>query len=183
MMPVATVDPFRLHVFGVPAWRAPAVVKRGSRAYPLDLVWVPLVSSFLMPACPSCGSRATLVAGKSRLGCRNCTQPEATPEPVVSAVGPVEVTASPPPASSATPRPSEAQQGRPSRLLRQLRPHGRRQKRRLFAAGPPSDLQVASLRRAPPAVSPRKAVRLRVPTRWATAWFASSGNRCSTTRR
>ena len=82
MMPLATVDPFRLHVFGVPAWRAPAVVKRGSRAYPLDLVWVPLVSSFLTPACPSCGSRAMLVAAKSGLGCRNCTRPEATPEPV-----------------------------------------------------------------------------------------------------
>ena len=112
MMPVATVDPFRLHVFGVPAWRASAVVKRGSRAYPLDLVWLPLVSAFLPPACPSCGSRATLVAGKSALGCRNCTRPEATPEPAVSSVAPLEVAASPPPASSTTPPPSEAQQGR-----------------------------------------------------------------------
>ncbi len=112
MMPVATVDPFRLHVFGVPAWRASAVVKRGSRAYPLDLVWLPLVSAFLPPACPSCGSRATLVAGKSALGCRNCTRPEATPEPAVSSVASLEVAASQPPASSTTPPPSEAQQGR-----------------------------------------------------------------------
>ena len=112
MMPVATVDPFRLHVFGVPAWRARAVVKRGSRAYPLDLVWVPLVSSFLTPACPSCGSRTTLVAGKSGLGCRNCTRPEATPEPVVSSVAPLDVVASPPLASSTIRPSSEAQQGR-----------------------------------------------------------------------
>ena len=112
MMPVAIVDPFRLHVFGVPAWRVSAVVKRGSRAYPLDLVWVPMISSFLPSACPSCGSRATLVAGKSGLGCRNCTRPEATPEPVVSSVAPLEAAASPPPASSTTPPPSEDQQGR-----------------------------------------------------------------------
>jgi hypothetical protein len=107
MLPVAIVDPFRLHVFGVPAWRAPAVVTRGSRTYPLDLVWVPLFSSFLPPGCPSCGSRATLVAVKDRLGCRNCTTPDTTPEPVV----PFDV-AAPPPAPSTTPSPSAAQQER-----------------------------------------------------------------------
>src|SRR5208283_5389705 len=76
--------------------------------YPLDLVWVPMISSFLSPACPSCGSRATLVAGKDRLGCRNCAKSDATPEPV----GTLEVAGTPPAASSATPAPSEDQQGR-----------------------------------------------------------------------
>ena len=34
MMPVAIVDPFRLHVFGVPAWRASAVVTAGLAGVP-----------------------------------------------------------------------------------------------------------------------------------------------------
>ncbi|MGH9171794.1 MAG: hypothetical protein ACRD0Z_13135 [Acidimicrobiales bacterium] len=77
MMSAATVKPFRLHVIGVPVWRVCASVRRGDRGYPIDLVFLPLMSAFLSPSCPACGVVAPLVAGKRRLGCRVCDKPEA----------------------------------------------------------------------------------------------------------
>jgi len=183
MMPVAIVDPFRLHVFGVPAWRVSAVVKRGSRAYPLDLVWVPMISSFLPPACPSCGSRATLVAARAGLVVGTARDPKRH----LSRWSPRSPPWRWPPRRRRRRlrlhRLPRISRGAPGQLPGQLQLHGRRRMRHLLAVRPPSDLRVAPLRRAPPAVSPRKAVRLRIPARLATASLASFGNRCSTTRR
>ena len=72
LTPSPEARPFRLHVLRVPAYRVPFVVRRGSREYPLDLVYVVATASFLDPGCPSCGAVATLVAGKEKLGCRSC---------------------------------------------------------------------------------------------------------------
>jgi len=115
-----------------------------------------MISSFLPPACPSCGSRATLVAGKSGLGCRNCTRPEATPEPVVSSVAPWRWPPRRRRRRLRLHRLPRISRGAPGQLPGQLQLHGRRRMRHLLAVRPPSDLRVAPLRRAPPAVSPRR---------------------------
>ncbi|MHB1773821.1 MAG: hypothetical protein ACYCST_19170 [Acidimicrobiales bacterium] len=74
--PTTEVRPFRLHVIWLPAWHVMASVRRGARSFSLPLTYLPLTSSFLLPACPSCGSTALLVAGKDRLACRACVTPE-----------------------------------------------------------------------------------------------------------
>lgn len=72
LRPTFEVIPLRLHVLCVPAYRTPAVVRRGVRTYPLSVLYTPITSSFLVPVCPSCGDSARLVAGKAHLGCQEC---------------------------------------------------------------------------------------------------------------
>ncbi len=80
LRPTFEVIPFRLHGLCVPAYRTPAVVRRGARAYPLSVLYTPLTSSFLLPVCPSCGASARLVAGRAHLGCQDCLGPSAVGE-------------------------------------------------------------------------------------------------------
>jgi hypothetical protein len=72
LTPTFQIQPFRLHLVAVPSYTVEAVVRRGVRAHPIPLTYLPILSSFLQPHCPSCGSESTLVAGKDRLGCRTC---------------------------------------------------------------------------------------------------------------
>ncbi len=73
------VHPFRLHLIGLPALMVSAEVWRGARRFPLQLTWLLQFQTFLIPSCPACGARATLVAGKDRLGCRECLSSKAEP--------------------------------------------------------------------------------------------------------
>jgi hypothetical protein len=75
LTPTFEVKPFRLHLVGVPAYTVQAVLRRGTRTYQLHLDYLPVLSGFLHPSCPSCGSQAVLVVGKDRLGCRQCMAP------------------------------------------------------------------------------------------------------------
>jgi hypothetical protein len=96
--PRTEVRPFRLHVVWVPAQILPVHVRRGPRAYPLELRWLLPASAFLPPACPHCrrepagaGSAASdvvLVAGKQRLGCRRCLDRPAPAAPAPSPPAP-----------------------------------------------------------------------------------------------
>lgn len=70
--------PFRLRLLLVPSYELPVVIRRGQKAYPLSLTYVPLTASFLAPRCPSCGSPASLVAAKDRLGCTACVSAGST---------------------------------------------------------------------------------------------------------
>jgi hypothetical protein len=79
LTPTFEVQPFRLHLVAVPSYSVAAVVRRGARAHPISLDYVPLLSSYFPLACPSCGSEAILVAGKDRLGCRSCMAPAPLP--------------------------------------------------------------------------------------------------------
>ena len=72
LTPSFEVKPFRLHLVAVPSYAVQAAVRRGPRTYSLPLSYVPILSSYLPPQCPSCGSQAILVAGKDQLGCRTC---------------------------------------------------------------------------------------------------------------
>lgn len=73
LTPSYDVRPFRLHLVAIPAFDLPAVVRRGTRTYPLTLTYVPLSAAFLTPRCPACGTTDTLVARKDRLACRTCS--------------------------------------------------------------------------------------------------------------
>jgi len=76
------VQPFRLHLAALPALSVPVEVSRGPRTYSSSAIWLlPPFGSFLVPGCPECGSSATLVAGKERLGCRKCLAPVAPTTP------------------------------------------------------------------------------------------------------
>ncbi|MGH2927493.1 MAG: hypothetical protein ACRDL8_04765, partial [Solirubrobacteraceae bacterium] len=66
------VLPFRLHVLEVPGLQVPVTVRRGARAYGLQLDWVLPLGCFLPRPCPSCGALQPLVAGRDRLGCQAC---------------------------------------------------------------------------------------------------------------
>lgn len=82
LTPSYEMYPFRLHLVSVPAYHVPSVVRRGARAYELALTYVPLVSGFMPPRCPGCGSPEPLVAGKDRLGCRACRRPPVAVAPL-----------------------------------------------------------------------------------------------------
>lgn len=71
------IRPFRLHLIGVPALTLAAQVRRGARAYPLELTWMLGGAGFAPLPCPHCGGDAELVAGRERLGCRACLPPRA----------------------------------------------------------------------------------------------------------
>jgi hypothetical protein len=66
------IRPIRLHLVEVPGLELPVDVLRGPRRYPLLLHWILPAGSFADVRCPSCGSPASLVAGKDRLGCADC---------------------------------------------------------------------------------------------------------------
>jgi hypothetical protein len=83
LTPSFEVKPFRLHLVAVPSYAVQAAVRRGSRTYPLPLSYVPILSAYLHPRCPSCASQAVLVAGKDQLGCRACMVPPSSAGAVV----------------------------------------------------------------------------------------------------
>ncbi len=70
--PSHEIRPFRLHLIGVPALAVPVHIRRGDRMFPLTLIWMPGANAFAPVGCPHCGGAAALVAGRSRLGCRDC---------------------------------------------------------------------------------------------------------------
>lgn len=80
LTPTFEMRPFRMHLLAVPAYRINGAVRRGLRAYPLALTFVPLTSTFLPPGCPACGAEGQLVAGKDQLGCRRCLGSPAVPD-------------------------------------------------------------------------------------------------------
>ena len=84
LTPSFEVKPFRLHLVAVPSYAVQAAVRRGARTYPLRLSYMPILSSYLPPQCPSCGSPAVLVAGKDQLGCRTCIVPAPSTGAVVA---------------------------------------------------------------------------------------------------
>jgi hypothetical protein len=104
--------PFRLHLIGVPALSLAAQVRRGARTFSLALTWVLGAARFLPVCCPHCRATATLVAGRDRLGCRECLP--ASPLPAhTSPASPLPAPASPAsplpaPASPASPLPAPA---------------------------------------------------------------------------
>jgi hypothetical protein len=76
------IQPFRLHLVAVPALSMPVSVRRGDRAFPLTVTWVPGGVGFLPLRCPHCGDSSPLVAGRDRLGCRTCIpRPAVEPAP------------------------------------------------------------------------------------------------------
>jgi hypothetical protein len=114
LTPTFEVQPFRLHLVAVPAYSVPAVIRRGARVHPVSLHYLPVLSSYLPPTCPSCGAEAILVAGKDRLGCRSCMAAplQTVPAPATNQPAdrtPREPEAKPapsPPPPSGTPTPS-----------------------------------------------------------------------------
>ncbi|MHB8507951.1 MAG: hypothetical protein ACYDGR_04785 [Candidatus Dormibacteria bacterium] len=68
---------FRLHLLWVPAYQLAVDIRRGDRAYPLELFWLPDLRAFAPIICPQCGAPARLVASKQRLGCMQCQHPPA----------------------------------------------------------------------------------------------------------
>ena len=79
--------PFRLHLVHVPAYVLAVHVRRGSRRFPFELVWIAGAGEFAAIHCPTCGAADELVAGRERLGCAACT-PGAAPRPVQAAPAP-----------------------------------------------------------------------------------------------
>ena len=72
------IRPFRLHLLFMPALVLPVEIRRGARRFPLELVWLCPARGFAGVRCPHCSAAAALVAGRDRLGCRECTGPPAT---------------------------------------------------------------------------------------------------------
>lgn len=70
--PRHTVHPYRLHLVLVPALRLALQVRRGPRAYDWHATRLLPAPAFTGSACPACGSRQPLVAGRKHLGCRGC---------------------------------------------------------------------------------------------------------------
>jgi hypothetical protein len=103
LTPTFEIQPFRLHLVAVPSYSVPAVIRRGTRAHPVSLDFLPMLSSYLPLACPSCGSEAILVAGKDRLGCRSCMAPPLVTVPTPATNQPEDRT---PRAREAKPAPS-----------------------------------------------------------------------------
>ncbi len=73
--PSHILRPMRLHLILAPALHLPLWVRRGDRRYPFALRWCLDAAGFLPVSCPRCGSAATLVAGRSEIGCRACLGP------------------------------------------------------------------------------------------------------------
>ncbi|MEO3857813.1 hypothetical protein [Acrocarpospora sp. B8E8] len=78
------IRPFRLNLVHVPALRLAVDVLRGSRRYPLTLDYLTPLGVFAPLRCPSCGSRAPLVASKVKLGCESCLSKPAQPVPATA---------------------------------------------------------------------------------------------------
>jgi hypothetical protein len=138
LTPTFEVQPFRLHLVAVPSYSVPAVIRRGARAHPISLDYLPVLSSYLQPPCLSCGAMAILVAGKDRLGCRSCIVPTVLPVAVTSTdeleertrpQPEVKPASSPPPPSHtrppSPPRPTPARPTRaPKRTSGRVTPKG-----------------------------------------------------------
>jgi hypothetical protein len=67
------IRPFRAHVLHVPALALPVAIRRGERAYPFEFTWLVPARSFAPYRCPACAAIAQLVAGRDRLGCKECS--------------------------------------------------------------------------------------------------------------
>jgi hypothetical protein len=92
------IHPFRLHLVLVPALVLPVDIRRGARTFPFEFVWLLPARAFADVRCPHCGAATELVAGRDRLGCRECTrtaaaQPQLQRQP---ADGPKAARESPP---------------------------------------------------------------------------------------
>jgi hypothetical protein len=99
------IQPFRLHLIAVPALSVPVSVRRGDRAFPLTLTWVPGGVGVLPLRCPHCGDSSPLVAGRDRLGCRTCIpRPAVEPAPTVPRPEPRESSELRAPNASARPQ-------------------------------------------------------------------------------
>jgi hypothetical protein len=86
--------PFRLHLIGVPALSLAVLVRRGTRTFSLVLTWVLGAARFLPVRCPHCQATAILVAGRDRLGCRECL-PATPASPLTAPASPLTAPASP----------------------------------------------------------------------------------------
>jgi hypothetical protein len=102
------IRPYRLRVLAVPALRLAVDVRRGDRRYPMELDWLIPAGVFAEPRCPTCGSAAPLVAGKTNLGCLMCSIAKSSPPP-----------ASPPAVPSPRPKPVDDP---PAPLARKVAP-------------------------------------------------------------
>lgn len=67
-----TIRPFRLHLVHVPALLLQVSIRRGERRWPLALTWLLHAGTFIPIRCPACNADQPLVAGRDRLGCRQC---------------------------------------------------------------------------------------------------------------
>jgi hypothetical protein len=100
------IRPFRLHQVLVPAFTLPVTVRRGARAYPFALTWLPISASLAPVRCPHCDADSPLVAGRERLGCRRCLAPPAAPAAAAAPAAPAAAAAPPDPtAAAASPAP------------------------------------------------------------------------------
>lgn len=115
--PRLTLTPYRLQLVLVPAVVLPVEVKRGSRPYPQDLVWVWSARTFRPLPCPSCGRDQPLVAGKNALGCRACLTRPAPPSPA-----PPPPPSSPPAATTSSPRSKAAPAAKAAPAVKAARP-------------------------------------------------------------
>lgn len=66
------IHPFRLHLVHVPALVLPVEIRRGRQAFPFAFPWLATAGAFCDVRCPHCDAAAELVAGRERLGCREC---------------------------------------------------------------------------------------------------------------
>jgi hypothetical protein len=66
------IRPFRIHLLYMPAFLLPVEVRRGRRAFPLELAWIAVAGEFAPVRCPACGAAEPLVVTRERLGCRAC---------------------------------------------------------------------------------------------------------------
>jgi hypothetical protein len=102
------LNPYRLHLVGVPALRVPVEVRRGERRYPLMLDWLRPAGVFAQPSCPSCDRVAPLHAGKTALGCLMCMAPKVPSLPPAPAAQAAPSSGSTPPAPAASDPPAPA---------------------------------------------------------------------------
>jgi hypothetical protein len=132
--------PFRLHLVHVPAFLLPVDVRRGSRTFGFELIWVPASGEFAGVRCPACGAAEPLVASRERLGCHACTarpagsQPPARPADSQPAAGAAGANNPPRPrpatrvraSGGPAPRPAAGRRGggAPERHPRSARPGG-----------------------------------------------------------
>jgi hypothetical protein len=100
------IRPFRLQLVHLPAFGLAVDIRRGNRAFPFELAWVPGAAEFAAVRCPACGAAEPLVATRERLGCRACTASIAAgPTPVVNADRPPRAPTRPVPIADEAERP------------------------------------------------------------------------------
>jgi hypothetical protein len=67
-----SITPYRLNLLFAPALAFAVDVRRGERRYPFTLHWLFSAGCFAPLCCPNCNSFESLVAERTRLGCRRC---------------------------------------------------------------------------------------------------------------